>query len=197
MRKREGNKEKDILEAAIKVFAEQGYYQAKIAKIAEVAGIAAGSVYLYFRNKENILERIFQDVWKKLYREFQILDQRTELELIEELNGMVDLLFSEFTANRSLAIVFINEHSLSLQKGIGIHGEYYENFLTLAEKILQTGIDNGDFDANIDSHNYTYFVFGGLRLLLRQWALDPALFPLEETQNNIKIALKNGLGTAS
>ena len=195
MRRKEGDKEKDILEAAIQVFAEQGYYQAKIAKIAEVAGIAAGSVYLYFRNKESILERIFKDVWKKLYREFQVLDQHTDLEPIEKLNGMIDLVFSVFTANRSLAIVFINEHSLSLQKGIGNHGEYYESFLTLAKKILQIGIDNGDFDANLDSHIYTYFAFGGLRHLLHQWAQDSESFPLDRIQNSLKFAIKNGIMT--
>ena len=52
-----------ILNAAIAVFAEHGYHQAKMAKIAEVGGVSAGSLYLYFKNKASILSHIFEMTW--------------------------------------------------------------------------------------------------------------------------------------
>ena len=58
MRVKEGNKREDIIKAAIKVFAKNGFHNAKISKIAEVANVAAGSVYLYFKSKEDILYQI-------------------------------------------------------------------------------------------------------------------------------------------
>ena len=193
MRRREGDKEKDILQAAVKVFAEQGYYQAKIAKIAEVAGIAAGSVYLYFRNKESILERIFKDLWKQLYKEFQQMEQRTDLTPIEKLDGMVDLIFTVFTANRNLTIVFINEHHIALQKSIGNYGAYYKKFLQLVTKIIQNGIDRGDFYPNLDSHIYTYFAFGGVQHLLHQWSQNPKQFPPDKMKAGLAAVLKNSI----
>ena len=197
MRRREGDKEKDILEAAIKVFAEQGYYQAKIAKIAEVAGIAAGSVYLYFRNKENILDRIFQDVWQKLLAEFQQLDTNNDLTPLDKLEGMIDLIFTQFMANRSLATVFVNEQHLSLQNGLSNHGKCYEKFLTLSGKILKEGIDSGEFNPNLDIHIYPFYVFGGLRYLIHKWAKNPKQFPLEEIKENVKITIKSTIMAAA
>ncbi len=66
MRTREGNKERAILEAAIAVFADHGYHGARVSAIARRAGVATGSVYLYFPNKEAILLRIFDDLWSWL-----------------------------------------------------------------------------------------------------------------------------------
>jgi len=69
MRVKEGNKERDIIVAAVKIFASMGYHNAKISKIAETAGVATGSVYVYFKNKEDVLLKIFSDLWNKMYDE--------------------------------------------------------------------------------------------------------------------------------
>jgi len=105
MRVKEGNKEKDILEAAIKVFAEYGYHVAKISKIAEIANVATGSVYVYFKNKEDILLKIFANLWFELHKEFELLYKNSLLSQTEKLDGMIDLIFDVLTANRLLAIV--------------------------------------------------------------------------------------------
>ena len=60
------DKRSRILKAAVKVFAQQGFYNAKVSEIAQNAGIAAGTIYLYFKNKDEILISIFEEEMAKV-----------------------------------------------------------------------------------------------------------------------------------
>src|SRR5260370_29428206 len=61
-RPRTEDKQKRILEAAVKVFARKGYFAARVSEIARKAGVADGTIYLYFRSKEDILVKLFDEV---------------------------------------------------------------------------------------------------------------------------------------
>ncbi|MGQ9644846.1 MAG: TetR/AcrR family transcriptional regulator, partial [Ignavibacterium sp.] len=99
MRRKEGNKEQDIITSAIEVFAVDGYHEAKISKIAELANVATGSVYLYFESKEDLLIKIFSDLWFKLISLVNTINQRDDLSSTEKLEGFIDTVFDVFTAN--------------------------------------------------------------------------------------------------
>ena len=73
MNPHKAEKKREILEAAVQVFAQTGYHNAKMAKIAEVAGVGAGSLYLYYRNKEDILEQISINLWEELTDKLDLL----------------------------------------------------------------------------------------------------------------------------
>ncbi len=64
--KKNADKHEQILEAAATVFAHKGYYGARVADIAARAGIADGTIYLYFRSKEDILVKLFDEVISKV-----------------------------------------------------------------------------------------------------------------------------------
>ncbi len=59
----EPEKRRAILHAAVRVFAEKGYHGCRIADVARQAGVAYGLVYHYFRNKEALLEKVFEEQW--------------------------------------------------------------------------------------------------------------------------------------
>lgn len=61
-RRRSDDKRQRILQAAVKVFARKGYFAAKVSEIAKRAGVADGTIYLYFRNKEDILISLFDEI---------------------------------------------------------------------------------------------------------------------------------------
>ena len=98
------DKKQAILDAAVTVFARYGYHNAKIAKIAEVAGVGAGSIYLYYENKADILLQIFQIAWEQVARNMITLTAREDLTAQEKLSGMVDLFFDLFSHDTALAI---------------------------------------------------------------------------------------------
>jgi TetR/AcrR family transcriptional regulator, fatty acid metabolism regulator protein len=193
VRKKEGNKETAILEAAVKVFAENGYHQSKISKIAEVAGVATGSVYLYYKSKEDIVLKIFDEVWLKLSKELEQTIQRTDLDPVTKLDSIIDILFDSLTVNPSLAIVFVNEQNQLMQQEKGNVLKFYKGFLDLSEKILREGVDKKMFNTNIDIILYRDFITGGLRALLHEWARRPDEFPLNKIRQNIKYIAKNGI----
>jgi TetR/AcrR family transcriptional regulator, fatty acid metabolism regulator protein len=193
MRVKEGNKEKDILEAAVKVFSKQGYHNAKISKIAEVAGVATGSVYVYFNGKEDILLKIFEQLWKKLYEEFKIISERPNFTPLETIDSMIDLVFDVFTESPALADIFVNEQN-HLQRSSKLKfTNYYEKFLSLGEDIISNGIQKNYIHNSIDVKILRYYILGALRNLLHSWSHDPKNFPLNKIRQNVKYLTRYGI----
>jgi len=193
MRRREGNKEAAILEAAVKVFAEQGYHRARISRIAELAGVATGSVYLYFPSKEEIILRIFNDLWAKLSADLKTTAQRTDLHPAEKLDYVIDLMFDAFTMNPSLALVFVNEQNHLIREGKGNVGRFFEEFQKLAEEIVRDGVRKKVFNPNVDIMLLRHFITGGLRTLLHLWAQRQDEIPLNRIRQHVKYITKHGV----
>lgn len=193
MRTKEGNKEKDILEAAIEVFAEYGFHKAKIAKIAEVANVAAGSVYSYFKNKEDILNKIYDRLWEKMYIQLNEVTKNDKLSPNEKLDGMLDLIFDVFNQNPSMALVIVNEqYQLMLNSQEGFT-EYYDKFLDEGEKIIKEGQKQGIYSKNVDITVLRFYIFGAIRYLLHNWAINPKKFQIPKIRSTVKYLVKHGI----
>jgi len=193
MRLKEGNKEKDIKEAAIEIFARDGFHNSKISSIAEKAGVATGSIYLYFKNKEEILIKIFENLWEEMINEVESIISRHDLTEIEKLDAMIDTNFDIFIENPHLTIVFVNEQNYLLQKYGRDKFTYYKQFFTLGEKIIDDGIKNGSFNPNLDTKVFRNFILGGIRNLLDLWAQDSNEYRLNVVRQNVKFILKKGI----
>lgn len=195
MRRKSGDKEKSIANAAIKVFARDGFHGAKITRIAEEAGVATGSVYLYFKNKESILQHLFTQLWQELHVAFDEAVRREDLSARERIEEIIDRLFDQFSRNPSLALLFVNEQHQLLRQGTGEFMQYYVDFLQLGERVVQEGIRNREFRRDIDARIFTNLVFGAIRQLLHQWARAPRQFPLNTIRREIKAVFLTGLLT--
>jgi len=79
--KRTGEKYQVILDAAVKTFSQSGYHRTRVADIAREAGVADGTVYIYFENKEDILISLFQDLMQRF-----VEDLNNELSLCQSAN---------------------------------------------------------------------------------------------------------------
>jgi TetR/AcrR family transcriptional regulator, fatty acid metabolism regulator protein len=191
MRIKEGNKEEEILRAAIKVFAEVGYSNAKISKIAEVANIATGSIYSYFENKEKILFTILKNIWEKLAGELENLSNLPNLSPTEKIEGMIDLVFDVFAMNPDMGIVFVRELQ---RKTIDMDFSlYYDKFLTIGNELLEGGKEQGYFPEYMDTKVTKYFFFGGVKELVHQWALKPDEFSINTIRQKVKMLCKYGM----
>ncbi len=193
MRVKEGNKEKDILEAAIKVFANYGYHNSKISKIAETANVATGSVYVYYKNKEDILLKIFSELWTSLYDELDLIFANSSMSSIEKLDAMIDLIFDAFAERPALALVFVNEQNHIERSNKKDFTVYYDKFLDKGEVIIRKGISEGLFSENIDLTIFRNFVFGAIRHLVHCWARDSKVFTINKTRMNVKLLIKHGI----
>ncbi|MFA8341558.1 MAG: TetR/AcrR family transcriptional regulator [Rhodothermaceae bacterium] len=193
MRLKEGNKEKDIIESAIKIFAEKGFHNSKISDIAKEANVATGSVYRYFKNKEDIIVNIFDDLWEKLFAEIKVMTKNKKLSPTETIDTIIDLIFDLFADNPSLAVVFVNEQNNLILSKENKFAVYYNKFLDLGVAALEQGQKESIISPSIDPHIFRHFVFGAVRNLIHMWAQDQETYPLIKIRTNIKFLIKNGI----
>ena len=165
---REGKFER-ILDAAINAFAESGFHKCSVSKIAHLAGVAEGTIYLYFKNKEEILIRIFQERMGAF-----IANMRRELSREEtteaHLRTIVRTHFSYMEQNRSLAFVTQLEIRQSNQRiRIAISGPLLEYF-QLIEGVILKGIERKEVPQT-DLRVARQMIFGSLDEATTDWVM--------------------------
>ena len=193
MRKKDPAKEEAILNAAVQEFAVQGFHATKMSSIAERAGVAAGSVYLYFENKESIILRIIDQIWKRLFDDYEEIWKRTDFSAIEKIDALIDLIFDLFSGNPEQAIIFVNEQHHLMQTGFEILKQQENKFIDLCQLVVVEGVEKGLFNPNTDITIFKDFVFGGLRHLLSIWAHDPEKYHLTKMREETKQLIKKGI----
>jgi TetR/AcrR family fatty acid metabolism transcriptional regulator len=185
MRTKDPHKEKTIIDAAIAVFARDGFFDAKIHKIADRARVASGTIYLYFGNKESILLKIFDLAWEQLFGIVEGIHNGAGRKFDDKFELMVDAVFDYFNANPALTIVFVNEQNRLVMRS-RVFTKYREKTMALIENLIVQGIDEGRLNTGLNPVILGAFLFGGLRFLLHQWATDPKHYPLESIREDVK-----------
>jgi TetR/AcrR family transcriptional regulator, fatty acid metabolism regulator protein len=193
MRIKEGNKEKDILNAAINVFAKTGYHDAKMSKIAEVAEVATGSLYVYYKNKEQILQKIFDVVWEKLYNDIAILVKRDKMNPEEKFDSMIDMIFDTFIENTDIAMIIADEQQHFQLRCSNEFTPYFEKFVNLGESIVNEGIKKRVFNQNLNVNILRIFILGAFRDLITEWAINKGKISSNVIRSNIKYLIKHGI----
>ena len=180
------NKEELIINAAIKVFAQKGFYTANVADVAKEAGVADGTIYLYFKNKDDLLISLFETKMEEILQRFSSLtknDQNAE----EKLRQFIHLYFRMIEEDQDLAEVFQVELRQSSKFLKDYHNQKFIDFLNLIGNIIHEGQKNGQFRPEIDIHTMKLAIFGALDELARQWILsdNPSSHDLKKTAGEL------------
>ena len=145
------NKKELIINAAIKVFADKGFYNAKVADVAHQAGVADGTIYLYFRNKDDLLISLFETKMEEILLRFSALvNSKTDAE--KKLRQFILLYFQMIEEDENLAEVFQVELRQSSKFLKDYHNQKFIDFLNLIGDILRQGQKDGHFKASISIH---------------------------------------------
>ena len=165
------DKREAILRAAIKVFAQKGYFNSKVADIAKEAGIADGTVYLYFKSKEEILHSVFD----RAMEEF-IAEGKQEIAEIEEadkrLQRITQLHLEKLGADRDLAIVFQVELRGSTKFMEEFSGGGFAEYLEIIQKTIQEGQKAGVFRKDLKPITAAKILYGALDEMVTNWILS-------------------------
>ncbi|KUP05776.1 TetR family transcriptional regulator [Bacillus coahuilensis m2-6] len=175
--KRNKPKYKQIIDAAVIVIAENGYHQAQVSKIAKQAGVADGTIYLYFKNKEDILISMFRE-------KMGLFIEKTE-EVIagkssssEKLLVMIENHFSILCDDHHLATVTQLELRQS-NKEIRLKiNDVLKKYLKLVDMILYEGIDRGEFDPSLDVRLTRQMIFGTIDEIVTTWVMNDHKYEL-------------------
>lgn len=164
-------KYRQIIDAAVIVIAENGYHQAQVSKIAKQAGVADGTIYLYFKNKEDILISLFQE---KMGNFVEMAEEKivgTE-SAAEKLRTIVETHFQILSDDRHLAIVTqleLRQSNIDLRHKIN---EVLKGYLALIEQILMNGKENGEFSPTLDIRLARQMIFGTMDETATTWVMN-------------------------
>jgi TetR/AcrR family fatty acid metabolism transcriptional regulator len=192
MSKRNQPKYKKIIDAAVEVIAENGFHQAQISKIAKKAGVADGTIYLYFKNKEDLLVSLFQEKMGQFV-------QKTKAEIAgkssveEKLLTLVEMHFRQLEADYHLAIVTQLELRQS-KKGLRLDiNEVLKRYLSLVDDILEEGKQNKFFEADLDTRLARQMIFGTLDETVTNWVFNDRKYGLVELARPVNHLFIQGL----
>lgn len=155
-----------ILEAASQVFSSEGFHKAKISKIAEIAGIGAGTVYLYFKNKEAILEEIFIRSWSRI--EAKLLDMKKIKNMTpkQKISEIISEIIEMVATNVTVAKMILFEYSFWSSEQNTSLNEKVANTKVLIKELLDEGISKGEFRSSLNTQDTTVYIIGGVWFLL-------------------------------
>ncbi len=176
------DKREAILRAAIKVFAQKGYFNSKVADIAAEAGIADGTVYLYFKSKDEILHSVFD----RAMAEF-IEEGKREIAQIsepsEKLRRIARLHLERLGADRDMAIVFQIELRGSTKFMEEFSAAGFAEYLDIIRQTITEGQNQGVFRKDLKPVICAKILYGALDEMVTNWILsknDYALAPLAD-----------------
>ena len=157
-----------LLDAAIRVFAEHGYHGARVADIAEDAGVAHGLLYHYFASKDEVLRTIFVENWGELIGRFRAVEDADE-SASEKLEGIAKILLRTWRNDPALVTVMVREVARSQQLQAQVT-EVREAF-AIVERVIAEGQAEGAFRADVDAQLASWIFYGGLEEVLTGWVL--------------------------
>jgi TetR/AcrR family fatty acid metabolism transcriptional regulator len=167
-----------ILRAAIDVFAERGFFNAQVADVARAAGVAAGTVYLYFTSKDDILASIFERTMREAFAE-----GRTALANVsdpsERLRLFARLHLARFGRDRNLAIVFQVELRHSVKFMERLSSSLLRDYLGQIRATIVAGQRIGVFRDDINATAAAKMFFGALDEMATNWILSRRRYVLE------------------
>ena len=183
-----------ILRAAIRVFAHNGYFNSKVADIAREAGVADGTVYLYFKSKEEILHSIFNRGMEEA-----IADGRKQLEGIsdarEKLRRIALLHLERLGADRDLAIVFQVELRGSTKFMEEFSAAGFAEYLGLIRSTIEEGQRAGVFRPQLNAKLLAKILFGALDEMATNWILSKRRYKLAPMADQVLDIFLNGVST--
>ena len=157
-----------ILEAAIKVFAEQGFHQATISMIARKAGVADGTIYLYFKNKDDIMVHFFNQRTKQAFSRFREAVERAG-DAREKLTVLIRTHLKEFQLNRDLAVVYQTEtHRNNRSCEVQIR-EMSKMYLDIVSEIVEQGQQEGLVRKDLYLGLVKRFIIGAVDEVINTW----------------------------
>lgn len=172
------DKREAILRAAINVFARNGYFNSKVSDVASEARIADGTVYLYFKSKDDILHSIFDRAMAEFIAEGQ-RELAAIVSPIDKLTRIAELHLEKLGADRDLAVVFQVELRGSIKHMLEFSAAGFGEYLDIIKHTIEEGQRAGEFRNDIKSVVAAKMIYGSLDEMVTNWILSKRSYPLE------------------
>lgn len=187
-----GDKRDLILRAATKVFAQNGYFQSQVADVAKVAGVAAGTVYLYFQSKDDLLVSIFERSMNDVLAEARAAVAEVA-EPGDRLRRIARLHLERLGRDKDLAVVFQVELRHSVKFMERFSETFLQDYFKLIRQAIAEGQQGGAFRKDISATTATKIFFGALDEMATNWVLSRRKYDLRAEADAVVDLFINGV----
>jgi len=181
-----------ILEAAIAVFAERGFHNSRVSDVASRAGVADGTIYLYFKNKEEILMEAINSAFDAFMKH-----ARTEIAAIaspvDKLRRLAFLHLEALGSNRNLAIVLQMELRQSVRFMEAFSHHQMVEYFAVVRGCIRQGQDEGLLRPEVNEKIAANCFFGALDEMVTSWVLADHEYPLSQAADSVSDIILQGL----
>jgi TetR/AcrR family transcriptional regulator, fatty acid metabolism regulator protein len=183
-----------LLRAAIETFAARGFFNAQVADVARTAGVAAGTVYLYFRGKDDLLISVFEKTMREAIATGREHIARLS-DPLAQLRTIVGLHLDRMSRDRNLAIVFQIELRQSTKFMERFSATHLREYLGIIRDVIARGQTQGVFRKELNPTLAAKLLFGMLDEMATNWILSKRRYSLAAEADAIVDLFVNGVGT--
>lgn len=193
---RDPDKPQQIIEAAVRVFARRGYYNSRVSDIAREAGIAAGTIYLYFKTKDDILVTLFRDKMAEFVDSLRkaIAGER---DAASKVRTLVRLHFSLLEKDPELAEVLQVELRQGQKFFRGASGQEIGAYFALIGSVLGEGVSERRFRSSLSVKVATKMLFGAMDQMATSWVLGKRGYRLADTADAVAEIFLQGVAATT
>jgi TetR/AcrR family fatty acid metabolism transcriptional regulator len=185
-----------ILDAAVEVIAENGYFNSPVSAIAQRAGVADGTIYLYFKSKDDVLRTAIDATFGRFHRQVEerfetMHDPREQLEYIARVH------LESSAVNRSMAILMQTEIRQSAKFIAEFSHKHLVRYIQVVREVVRRGQQSGVFRRDISDGLVAHCMFGAIDELLSSAVFTSREYDPQATAKQVMDVLLHGIGTAS
>ncbi|HET8751595.1 MAG TPA: TetR/AcrR family transcriptional regulator [Gaiellaceae bacterium] len=162
------DKRRQLLDAAVRVFARKGFHASRVGDIAEEAGVAHGLLYHYFESKDQVLEAVFHENWSVLLARIESVEE-TDEPAVDQLRHITAIVLRTWLHLPDVVRVVVREFGRSPELAERI-GELAQPIEAI-HRVIVRGIERGEFRADIDARVAATVVYGSIDEVLTGWVL--------------------------
>lgn len=183
-----------ILEAAVTVFAKSGFHESTISQIARAAGVADGTIYLYFKNKDDILVHFFNYKTRQVFARFREEVDQVQT-AIDKLRNLIRRHLGEFQKDRFMAVLYQAEtHRINRLAEEQIR-EMHKMYLDLIAEIVEQGQVEGAIRRDLYVGLVKRYIIGGVDEVINTWLHSDGKYDLTSMADPLVDLFIRGIGT--
>jgi TetR/AcrR family transcriptional regulator, fatty acid metabolism regulator protein len=187
-----GEKYQRILDAAVEVIADRGYFNSPVSAIAKRAGVADGTIYLYFKSKDDVLrtaiDTTFEKFYKRVEERFETLKgPREQLEYIAEVH------LESAQVNRSMAVLMQTEMRQSAKFIAEFSHHHLVKYIQVVREVIRRGQQEGIFRQDVSDGVVAHCMFGAIDELLSSAVFTGRTYDAKQTARQVMDVLLNGI----
>jgi TetR/AcrR family fatty acid metabolism transcriptional regulator len=169
------DRRRDLLDAAVRVFARKGFHASRVGDIAEEAGVAHGLLYHYFRSKDEVLQTIFDEAWALLAADTDRIET-SGVPLREQLRRFARIYLGSWLMTPDLIAVLVRE--IARSPAVGSRIVEVRGIFQSLERMIAAAQQRGEVRADCNAQLAAWVVYGALEEILTGWVLGQ--LPSEE-----------------